>query len=103
MDFVMICAIMETPNAGEGPGLRLSTGKDDFNMALSASAPWVNFYGNTPKSIDYPRKTMYQLLSDTARRYPQNIAYVFMGKETDAGWIWRPRPLWPWASTGGTG
>ena len=50
---------------------------------LSASAPWVNFYGNTPKSIDYPRKTMYQLLSDTARRYPQNIAYVFMGKETD--------------------
>ena len=26
---------------------------------------------------------MYQLLSDTARRYPQNIAYVFMGKETD--------------------
>ena len=52
MDFVMICAIMETPNAGEGPGLRLSTGKDDFNMALSASAPWVNFYGNTPKSID---------------------------------------------------
>ena len=83
MDFVMICAIMETPNAGEGPGLRLSTGKDDFNMALSASAPWVNFYGNTPKSIDYPRKTMYQLLSDTARRYPQNIAYVFMGKETD--------------------
>ena len=83
MDFVMICAIMETPNAGEGPGLRLSTGKDDFNMALSASAPWVNFYGNTPKSIDYPSKTMYQLLSDTARRYPQNIAYVFMGKETD--------------------
>ena len=83
MDFVMICAIMETPNAGEGPGLRLSTGKDDFNIALSASAPWVNFYGNTPKSIDYPRKTMYQLLSDTARRYPQNIAYVFMGKETD--------------------
>lgn len=68
---------------GRAPGFRLPTGKDDFNMALSAAAPWVNFYGNTPKSIDYPRKTMYQLLSDTARRYPQNIAYVFMGKETD--------------------
>ena len=52
-------------------------------MALSASAPWVNFYGNTPKSIDYPHLTMYQLLADTARRYPQNIAYEFMGKETD--------------------
>lgn len=52
-------------------------------MGLSASAPWVNYYGNTPKSIDYPRKTMYQLLLDTARRYPQNIAYEFMGKSTD--------------------
>ena len=45
--------------------------------------PLVNYYGNTPKSIDYPRKTMYQLLLDTARRYPQNIAYEFMGKSTD--------------------
>ena len=52
-------------------------------MGLSASAPWVNYYGNTPKSIDYPRKTMYQLLLDTARRYPQNIAYEFMGKYND--------------------
>ena len=52
-------------------------------MALSISAPWLNFYGNTPKTIDYPRKTMYQLLADTARRYPQNIAYEFMGKTTD--------------------
>ena len=51
-------------------------------MGLSASAPWLKYYGSTPASIDYPRKTMYQLLADTARKYPGNIAYNFMGKET---------------------
>lgn len=52
-------------------------------MTLSAAAPWLNFYGKMPKSIDYPRKTMYQMVADTARKYPQNIAYDFMGRQTD--------------------
>ena len=51
-------------------------------MGLSSSAPWTAFYGNTPASLDYPRKTMYQLVAETAKRYPKNTAYVFMGKET---------------------
>ncbi len=51
-------------------------------MGLSVTAPWLAFYGNTPATIDYPRKTMFQLLSDTAKQYPQNIAYSFMGKQT---------------------
>jgi long-chain acyl-CoA synthetase len=51
-------------------------------MGLSASAPWLKYYGSTPASIDYPHKTMYQLLCDTAKRYPHNIAYHFMGKQT---------------------
>ena len=51
-------------------------------MGLSASAPWTAFYGNTPVSIDYPRKTMYQLLEATAKKYPANIAYTFRGKQT---------------------
>ena len=54
-------------------------------MGLSSSAPWTAYYGNTPASLDYPRKTMYQLVADTAGRYPKNIAYVFMGKETSYG------------------
>ncbi len=52
-------------------------------MALSSSAPWRNYYGNTPVSLDYPHATMYQLLRRNARQYPNNIAYTFMGKETD--------------------
>ena len=51
-------------------------------MGLSASAPWLAFYGNTPATLDYPHKTMYQFLSDTARKYPDHDAYVFMGKAT---------------------
>jgi len=51
-------------------------------MGISASAPWRSFYGNTPATIDYPRVSMYKLLRDTARKYPDNIAYNFMGKET---------------------
>ena len=50
-------------------------------MGLSASAPWRNYYGNTPISLDYPHLTMYQLLRNNARQYPNNIADVFMGKE----------------------
>ena len=51
-------------------------------MGISSSAPWTKYYGSTPASIDYPRATMYQLVAETARRYPNNMAYIFMGKET---------------------
>ena len=51
-------------------------------MGLSANAPWTAFYGNTPTFLDYPQKTMYQMLLDTAQKYPENTAYMFMGKKT---------------------
>ena len=51
-------------------------------MGLSASAPWLAYYGNTPASLDYPHITMYQMLQRAAKQYPNNTAYVFMGKET---------------------
>ena len=51
-------------------------------MGLSSNAPWTAFYGSTPVSLEYPEKTMYQMLHDTARKYPNNTAYVFQGKKT---------------------
>ena len=51
-------------------------------MGISSSAPWTRYYGSTPASIDYPRATMYQLVAEAAKRYPNNTAYIFMGKET---------------------
>ena len=51
-------------------------------MGISASAPWLKYYGNTPASLDYPHKTMYQMVAAAAKRKPDHIAYVFMGKKT---------------------
>ena len=51
-------------------------------MGLSATAPWRAYYGSTPASLDYPHLTMYQMLSQTAAKYPEQTAYIFMGKKT---------------------
>ena len=51
-------------------------------MSLSASAPWLAYYGTTPASLEYPDLTIYQLLSQTAETYPNAIAYIFQGKKT---------------------
>ena len=51
-------------------------------MGISAQAPWYKFYGNTPKHLDYPRQTIYQIVRQTARRHPGGVAYEFMNKET---------------------
>ena len=51
-------------------------------MSLSSSAPWTAFYGAVPASLDYPEKTMYAMVADTASRYPDQTAYIFMGKAT---------------------
>ena len=51
-------------------------------MGLSAQAPWLKFYGDMPAHLDYPEKTIYQIVRQTARSYPNNIAYEFMNKQT---------------------
>ena len=51
-------------------------------MGIALSAPWRAYYGSTPASLDYPRLTMYQMVSRTAKQYPRNNAYTFMGKAT---------------------
>ncbi len=51
-------------------------------MSLSASAPWRNFYGDMPHTIDYPKLTMYQLVAQTARHVPSLCAYEFMNRKT---------------------
>ena len=56
--------------------------KERKSMGISATAPWLKYYGNTPAHLDYPRTTMYQMVRKAAKRYPANIAYNFMGKET---------------------
>ena len=51
-------------------------------MGISAQAPWLNFYGNMPAHLNYPKKTIYQIVRTTAREHPNLVAYEFMNKET---------------------
>ncbi len=51
-------------------------------MGISAQAPWLNFYGNMPKHLEYPRLTIYQIVRRTAREHPGLVAYEFMNKPT---------------------
>ena len=51
-------------------------------MGISSSAPWFRFYGDMPKTLEYPQKTIYQIIRQTAREIPNSIAYEFMGKPT---------------------
>lgn len=51
-------------------------------MSISSSAPWLKYYGNTPQHLQYPRKTIYQMVRAAADKFPKNIAYEFMGKQT---------------------
>ena len=41
--------------------------------------PWTKFYGNVPQTIDYPRVTLYEALMKTVGRFPDKIAWDFMG------------------------
>ena len=41
--------------------------------------PWLHHYADVPHSIDYPRVTMYEYLSQTVDRMPDKIAWDFMG------------------------
>ena len=39
-------------------------------MPISAEAPWLNYYGAIPRTLNYPRLTIYQLVAQTARHRP---------------------------------
>jgi long-chain acyl-CoA synthetase len=45
--------------------------------------PWLNSYNShVPKSLDYPRTTMYKAVVKTEEIYSNSIAYDFMGQES---------------------
>lgn len=53
-----------------------------MTLAISASAPWLNFYGDTPAHLTYPRKTIYEMVRKSGAEHPRLNAYEFMGKKT---------------------
>ena len=49
---------------------------------ITAKAPWADFLGEVPLHLDYFEGTMCQAIEATAKKYPENIAFDFMGKST---------------------
>ncbi len=47
------------------------------------NCPWEKFYGTVPAQLSYPDKTMYEMVAETAKKYPSYTAFDFMGKATD--------------------
>ncbi|MDD2208373.1 MAG: class I adenylate-forming enzyme family protein [Bacilli bacterium] len=49
----------------------------------SSATPWYKQYeeANIPKSINYPKKTLYEMLEETASIYPSYLAYEYYGKK----------------------
>ena len=44
--------------------------------------PWLDNYGKVPHHLDYHKGSMYDLVFDTAKKYPAYVAYDFMGDST---------------------
>ena len=40
--------------------------------------PWLRFYGDVPRTLDYPPITLYEAVARTAQRVPDSIAWDFL-------------------------
>lgn len=45
-------------------------------------APWINNLGDVPATLDYFQGSMYEAVEKIAQKYPEYIAYDFMGRST---------------------
>lgn len=48
----------------------------------TAKTPWEKYLGDVPMHLDYFEGTMFEKVKDIAEKYPNNIAFDFMGKST---------------------
>lgn len=42
-------------------------------------APWLKFYGDVPETLTYPDGSMFDMVKEAAKKYPNYTAYEFMG------------------------
>ena len=48
----------------------------------TVKTPWIKNLGDVPAHLEYPDCSMYEALERCAQKYPNLIAYVFMGRRT---------------------
>jgi len=44
-------------------------------------APWLRHYGAVPAHLQYPERTLYQMIAETAAREPERIAWDFFDRQ----------------------
>ena len=49
---------------------------------ITAKTPWKDHLGDVPFTLDYFDGTMYEMVEEVAKKYPNNVAFDFMGKST---------------------
>ncbi len=51
-------------------------------MEITAKAPWIDHVGDIPTHLEYPKGSMFDCLKEIAEKYPNYVAFDFMGKPT---------------------
>ncbi len=51
-------------------------------MEITAKTPWKNSLGDVPMNLDYFEGTMFEAIEEIAAKYPDYVAFDFMGKAT---------------------
>ena len=49
---------------------------------ITAKTPWKDYMGNLPMHIDYFEGSMFEAVECIAKKYPDQVAFDFMGKST---------------------
>ena len=49
---------------------------------ISVKTPWKDYMGDVPMHLQYFEGSMYDAVAETAKKYPNNVAFDFMGKST---------------------
>ena len=47
---------------------------------ITAKTPWEPWMGQVPMHLDYFQGSMFEAVENMAKKYPQNIAFTFMGR-----------------------
>lgn len=51
-------------------------------MSMIVKTPWITSLGNIPMHLDYFDGSMFEMVEKIAEKYPNNIAFDFMGRAT---------------------
>ena len=49
---------------------------------MTAKTPWKDYMGDVPMNLDYSQGSMFEAVKAIADKYPNNVAFDFMGKAT---------------------